>query len=98
VKEAQERPLAAPEYEQSAHELFPLDMSPEEYAARHGHGWLCFSFSSYRFRNERLDAWIQRLGEIFSTPGLLEKCRQEILTPEDMEEVRREMKRMAEEL
>lgn len=45
--------------------MFPLDMTPEEYAARHAHQWWCFSFDNYRYREERMDAWIQRLGDIF---------------------------------
>jgi hypothetical protein len=90
-EENRERPLASPEHEQSALELFPLDKSPEEYAARQGHRWACFSFDNYRFRDEKLDAWVQRLGEIFITPGLREKCRQEILTPKELEQINREL-------
>lgn len=45
--------------------MFPLDLSPEEYAARHAHEWGSFSFDNYRFRDDRLDAWIQQLGDIF---------------------------------
>ena len=45
--------------------MFPLDQTPEEYAARHAHECGCFSFDEYRFSDERLDAWIQRLGDIY---------------------------------
>jgi hypothetical protein len=45
--------------------MFPLDVTPEEYAARHAHEWVCFSFDDYRFSDEQLDAWNQRLGDIF---------------------------------
>ena len=60
-----DRPAADRGYEEQARLLFPLDQSPEEYAARHAHEWGCFSFDEYRFSDERLDAWIQRLGDIF---------------------------------
>lgn len=60
-----DRPPADPGYEKQARLMFPLDLSPEEYAARHAHEWGCFSFDNYRFSDDRLDAWIQRLGDIF---------------------------------
>jgi hypothetical protein len=60
-----DRPPAAPAYEAEARLLFKLDLTPEEYAARHAHEWACFSFDDYRFSDERLDAWIQQLGDIF---------------------------------
>jgi hypothetical protein len=97
VNESNERPLASPDYERNAHELFPLELTPEEYAARNGHGWMCFSFSSYQFRDKELDAWIQRLGEILFTPGLLDRCRHEILTPAEIEEIEKEMKQSEED-
>ncbi len=57
-------PLADPSREAHAIELFPLDMSPDEYAARHGHHWMTFSFDDYSYRNDDLSRWIQRLGNI----------------------------------
>jgi hypothetical protein len=60
-----DRPPADPAYEAQAKLLFPLDLTPEEYAARHAHEWASFSFDEHRFSDGRLDAWIQRLGDIF---------------------------------
>ena len=57
-------PPADPGRERDARELFPLDMTPEEYAAKHGHEWFCFSFDDYRYADPELDRWIQRLGDI----------------------------------
>jgi hypothetical protein len=57
-------PPAPPDRERDARELFPLDITPEEYAARHGKDWYCFSFDDYRYSDPELDRWIQRLGDI----------------------------------
>jgi hypothetical protein len=56
----QELPLAPPEYEQWLKELFPLEMTPEEYAARFGHLWGCFGGTEYRYRDARLYEWVLR--------------------------------------
>jgi len=71
--------------------MFPINISPEEYAARHGADWASFSFDEYRYSDLQLDVWIQRLGEIFFTPGLLRKCQEDILTREELEKVRGRM-------
>lgn len=58
-------PLADPGRERDAREWFPIGkMSPEEYAAREGHRWYCFSFDDYRYADPEVDRWIQRLGDI----------------------------------
>lgn len=80
------RPAAHAAYEDQARRMFPLDISPEEYAARHAHEWACFSFDDYRFSDERLDAWIQRLGDILfrrnGAPSVAE-LRRRLLTEEE---------------
>lgn len=43
----------------------------------------------YRFQDEKLDAWLQRLGEIFFTLGLLRKYQAELLPPEELARIRR---------
>ena len=67
-----------------------LSMSPEEYAARHAHEWGCFSLHLCRFRDEVLGAWVRRFGEVFSDADELERCRQQLLTPDELAEVRRQ--------
>ena len=67
-----------------------LQRSPEEYAARHAHLLGCFSFHFYRYRDPVLGAWVRRLGEILSTEGEVERCRQRILTPEELIAVRQQ--------
>lgn len=83
-----ERPLAPLEWEAAAREIFPLNLSPEEYAAREGVNWGCFSFADYRYRDEKLDAWLQELGAIFFTPGRLHECQEALLTPDELRQVR----------
>jgi hypothetical protein len=67
-----------------------LRMSPEEYAARHAHALGCFSFHLYRYRDPALGAWVRRVGEILSTEGEVERCRQQFLSPEESATVRRQ--------
>lgn len=62
------RPMASLLCEQEAMRLFPLTMTPEEYAARCGENWVgSFTFARYRFFNVELDAWIQRFAAILTT-------------------------------
>ena len=88
-------PLAPSNCEQLAMQLFPIGMSPEEYAARYVADWFCFSFHRYRYRDCDLDIWIQRLGEIFSNPELLSRCQEELLTERELLKIRQ---RLAENL
>lgn len=66
-----------------------LALSPEEYAARHGHAWGCFSYHRYRYQDPVLGAWMRRLGEILFNDDELERCRQRFLTPAELADVRR---------
>lgn len=65
-----------------------LQMSPEEYAARHAHEWGCFSYDHYSFRDPALGAWVRRFQEILEKEGEVERCRQKYLTTEELEAVR----------
>ena len=101
--DCEERPLAHSEREIAARQMFPLDVSPELYAARESHRWVCFSFHDYRYRDEALDRWIQRFAEIiFCADGApsIEELRESLLTTEERaaidEEIRQE--READEL
>ena len=67
-----------------------LALSPDEYAARQGHRWGCFSFHRYRYRDPVLGAWIRRVGELLFDENELERCRQRFLKPEELAEVRRQ--------
>jgi hypothetical protein len=67
-----------------------LQMSPDEYAARHAHEWGCFSLHLCRFRDPVLGAWIRRFGEIIFSAEELDRCRKRFLTPEEVEEIKRQ--------
>jgi hypothetical protein len=67
-----------------------LQLSPEEYAARHAHRWGCFSFHLYRYQDPVLGAWVRRVGELLFNETELELCRQAFLTPEERATVHRE--------
>ena len=67
-----------------------LQLSPEEYAARHAHSLGCFSFHFYRYRDAALGAWVRRLSEILSTEEEVRRCQERFLTPEELASVQRE--------
>jgi len=67
-----------------------LQMSPEEYAARHAHLWGCFSLHRYRYHDPVLGVWVRRVGEILSTEGEIERCQARFLTTEELVNVRRQ--------
>lgn len=87
-REFDQLPLADAGREAHALELFRLDMSPDEYAARFGHEFAMFSFDDHRYSRPALTLWIQRLADIFfkrhGAPSLRE-LREKFLTPSEIE-------------
>jgi len=81
MSESPQRLLAPEETEQRVKDTFPIDMAPEEFAARDGYGWLDFPFARYRYRDARLDEWIQRVYDILRSPERLRECQARYLTP-----------------
>lgn len=81
MPESPERTLASEETEQRVKETFPIDVPPEEFAARDGYGWLDFPFARYRYRDAELDAWIQAVHAILRSPERLRACQAKYLTP-----------------
>lgn len=67
-----------------------LQMSPEEYAARHAHSWGCFSLHQHRYTDPVLGAWVRRLAEILFSEEEIERCWRCFLTAEELATVRRE--------
>lgn len=60
-----------------------LAMSPEEYVARNAHLIGCFGFHEYKFRDQQLMHWVARVDELLSTEGAVERCREDLLTPDE---------------
>ena len=85
------RPAADLAREASARELFPLDLSAEEYAARYAHRIGCSSFDDYSYMDPKLDAWIQHFHAIMRTPGKVAECRRKYLTPEEIAAIEDEL-------
>src|SRR5262245_39300541 len=86
-----ELPTAATEREEDAKRLLPYkEMTAEEYAAREGHRWLCFSFGECRYSDPDLNEWIHTLDDIFFTDGELQRTQERLLSPAELEQVRRE--------
>lgn len=86
--DADQRPLISEEREQRLRDVFPLEMSPEEYAGRHGATILVFSMHQYRYRDPVLQTWLQRLGEILVTHGQLAHFQEQYLTAEELADIR----------
>ena len=90
-----ERPLADAGREEFAKTMVAEGFSPEEYAARFGHGWYCFSFGEVRFSDPAVDAWIQRLKDIFfglnGAPTIAE-LRAKLLTLEKRQKIEKEIR------
>jgi hypothetical protein len=86
-----ELPPAYPRREEDAKALFPYrQMTAEEYAAREGHGWVCFSFGEYRYADPDLNEWIHTLDDIFFTPGELQRIQEKFLSAAELEQIRQE--------
>ena len=90
-----ERPPADAGREEFARQMVAEGFSAEEYAARFGHGWYCFSFGEVRFADPAIDAWIQRLNDIFfglnGAPTIAE-LRAKLLTLEERRKIEKEIR------
>ena len=91
MSDSMERPLASEETEARVRETFPLEQSPEEFAARDGYGWLDFPFARFRYRDETLDQWIQQVGKILHAPDKLRECQSKYLNEAEMQLIRKYM-------
>ena len=81
-----ERPPADKDRTEIAEQHFSLGLSADEYAARHAHQWGCFSLDEVRYADSNLDAWIQRLGDIFfrrNDAPTLDELRNQYLTSDE---------------
>jgi hypothetical protein len=87
---------ADPIREQVAREVFPFDMSPDEYAARYAHRWMLFNFDDYAYSDPVVHAWVHRLGAVLrGVPGTstLEALREQLLSAEEREAIAAEVAR-----
>jgi hypothetical protein len=78
-------PPAPPDRDADARRLFPYrTMSAEEYAARHGSSWVCFSFGDYVYEDEALNEWIHTVDDIFFIPGRMQEAERKYLSDADL--------------
>jgi hypothetical protein len=85
-----EYPPAPPGMVAAAEEMFPYQtITPEVYAAKEGHRWLCFSFDNYIYPNAVLNEWLHSLGDILFG-GKLAEMQKKFLTPQELEQVMQE--------
>ncbi len=85
------RPAADPDREEFAQTLFPMDMTPEEYAALYSHTILSFTFDQYSYSDKKLDIWIQQLGVILGNPAQLKEYRRKFLSAAERAEIEAEL-------
>ena len=86
-----DRPLAHPDRVRDAMRIFPYrDQAPRFHAAHNAHLYGCSDFDEYRYPDPQLTAWIDELHRLFRTPGEVERCRREHLSPEQREAIARE--------
>jgi len=76
-------PLATAEMEAHVKEVFPIDITPEQFAAEDGAGWMEFTFHQYRFQDPELDSWIHAVGKIIADPQSLEEAQRQYLSPDE---------------
>lgn len=84
-------PPATEKMEQQVRAVFPIDIAPEEFAARDGAGWMNFTFHEYRFSDPVLDSWIDAVGKIINDPKALETLQRQYLNPAEFREMRKYM-------
>ena len=81
-------PPASEGREKSVAETYPFkDLSAEEYAARQGWRYGCFSLGKYVYQDPDLNEWIHTLDDIFNTTGKLEELQIKFLTPEELSSI-----------
>ena len=80
--------LSAEEAEEWDLKLFRnLELSPEEFAARHGHEFAMFNFHTRTYKTPGMNEWIRQLAELFFAPDLparLKKLRAKYLTADEI--------------
>lgn len=65
-----------------------LQLTPEEYVARHAHSLGAFSFHFYRFSDPGLGTWVRHVGELLSSEEEVQRCRGQFLSPDELAQVR----------
>jgi len=75
---------------QDALRLFPYrTMSAEEYAAKEGPYWVCFSFGDYIYEDAALNEWIHTLDDILFMPGRLRETQRKFMSEAEIAELDR---------
>jgi hypothetical protein len=74
--------MADPSRVETAIQMFPFrELSAEQYVARWSHTIGCSSFDQYRYPDSALGEWIDELHRLLRTPGEVDRCRREYLSP-----------------
>lgn len=84
-------PMASKDMEAHVKKVFPIDMDPEEFAAKDGAGWLNFTFNDFRFADQALDQWIHAVGKIIRDPEKLDEVQRKFLNDTELAEMKKYM-------
>jgi hypothetical protein len=66
-------------------------LSPEKYIAHHGHRIGCFGFHEFQFSDPEFDQWVKHVALILRDLEWCERCRRQFLTPEEYQQVLKEI-------
>jgi hypothetical protein len=66
-------------------------LSPEEYIARYSHQIGCFGFDEFQFADPEFDLWVKRVALILRDLEWRERCQQQLLTPDEYQQVLKEI-------
>ena len=82
--------LAEPWREQAARSIFGSEeITAEEWVARYADGVGCSAFDQYRYSDAALQEKVFRIHQLLRSPGEVERCRRQFLTPEELEAAHR---------
>ena len=82
-------PWASDDMEAHVKKVFPIEINPEEFAAKDGAGWLNFTFNDYRFADEALNNWIHAVGKIIRDPERLSEVQHKYLNKNELAEMKK---------
>ena len=82
-------PLANDSAEADIRSYMAEGLSADEFAAKNGRLILVWSYGRYRYRDADVQFWASRVSEVLFTPGVLDKCEEQYLTGEALDDARK---------
>ena len=71
--------------------IYDINVSPEEFAARYGHREMCNSADEYHYRNKKFQDWINEYLSIMRNPEIrLDDLRPKYMTEQEIVRIKKE--------